>query len=240
MRSTHFVSPPPSVVARLRRSPLLFIVAVLGATSLPSAQSQYTFTKIADTVDNDPGLAGVACVALGNDGTVLVAFTPTGASANGFGQVWKKRDGETFTQVAPDVPSCPSINDLGDVAYMTVNRSTSGCTIVRNNSGATTEIASSTVAPGLDCSSNNFYAPLSNNGNVPHVTFGFTSAAGIYVKPAGFWVYNPPTDPPLHFFVGPAAINDSDTVPFLGSRPDSTEPDLARIGIYRGSGVPFI
>jgi hypothetical protein len=56
-------------------SQTLFAIVLLGlfvpATGL--AQSAYTFTKIADTLQ-DARLGGAGCVSVGNSGTVLVMF----------------------------------------------------------------------------------------------------------------------------------------------------------------------
>jgi hypothetical protein len=211
---------------------LFVLAAVVSAAAVTSAQSQYNFTRIADTVQDDPGLAGPLCVVLGNDGTVLVLFIPTGASANGFAQVWGKRDGESFTQMAPRVGSCPAINDHGVTAYIAIDPSTSEVSLVRNENGVLTPLASSTTVPELG---NSPYTTLSNNGNVAYKTL----SGGIYVKPAGFWVYEP-GNPPLNFVFDPVNMNDTDTVAFLALRPDSSAPTGQRTGVYRGSGVPLI
>jgi hypothetical protein len=93
-----------------------FALAMATAGVAHAQGHQYTFTRIADTVQNDAALAGVYCVGLNNLGTVIVTFFPTGTS---FLQLWRG-DGslQSFMPIAPDVSSvCASINDLDETAY---------------------------------------------------------------------------------------------------------------------------
>ena len=214
---------------------VLGLLLCLTTAAVGHAQgTTYTFTKIADT-NTDAGLAGITCVAVNNRGTVIVTFAPAGSN---FTQVWRG-DGGPFTQVAPNVGNCASLNDLDEVAYIVSNPQVFQQSLVKNTNGAITPIATNSAYPYLDASSNSAYTPLNNNGNAAFVAGNWNAgvAPGIYVAPAGFWVVQ---DPTLHFFVGPASINDSDVVPFLASRPDNTSPNGARIGVYRGTAGPLI
>ncbi|HLG55442.1 MAG TPA: choice-of-anchor tandem repeat NxxGxxAF-containing protein [Vicinamibacterales bacterium] len=205
---------------------LLFglLLALMATPGVAYAQAtQYTFTKIADTISN-PGVGGISCVGLNSRGTVIAVFQ---------GQLWRG-DGQSFTQVTPVIASiCPSINDFDEIAYVSHNSQTNISTLVKNSGGTLTTLARSDTAPFLDGGSNTAYTPLSNSGSAAFVALPSPGALGIYVAPNGPSVYNPLTDPPLSFFVGPASINDNLTVPFLASA-------AGNISIYRGSAVPLI
>ncbi len=241
MRSTsadkRTLSTPNLMLLRVLVLSLTTSLTLIAASGVARAQTaQYTFTRIADTVNDDAGLGGVFCVGLNNLGTVIVFFSPVGS---GIGQIWRGNGQPgSFTQVAPDVAmsQCPSMNDLEETAYLVQpDKTVAVVALVRNTNGTPIPLASSNGNPPLDGSSNGAYTPLSNSGSAAFVTLG----GGIYVAPAGFWVYNPLTDPPLSPG-GPRSINDSNTVPFVAMRPDPTAPFGQRFGIYRGSAIPLI
>ena len=201
----------------------LFVVVPTGARAqgIP-----YSFTRIADTLRNDAGLAGVHCVGMSGLGTVIVVFAPAGSS---FYQLWRG-DGQSFTQVDTSLASiCASINDSDETAYLTpLSPGSSLVRLVKNSMGTLTTLARSDVTPFL-------YGPtthlpsLSNSGSA---VFMSAQGGGIAVGPAGPIVYDPSVGPPLNL-ISPVSMNDSLTVAFLALA-------AGRAGIYRGSAVPLI
>jgi hypothetical protein len=136
--------------------------------------------------------------------------------------------------VAPVIASCPSINDLGEIAYTRSSfPSINVHSLVRNLGGVETIIARSDVAPYLDASTNTYLPSLSLGGSAAHHTNGGGGIGrGIYIAPAGTKVYNEAVDPPLGLFIT-SSMNDSETVVFLGTA-------SGVIGVYRGGLVPLI
>ena len=195
------------------------------APTLARAQgTPYTFTRIADTLRNDAGLAGVYCVGMSGLGTVIVVFAPAGSSLY---QLWRG-DGQSFTQVDTSLAStCASINDSDETAYLTpLSPGSSLVRLVKNSMGTLTTLARSDVTPFL-------YGPtthlpsLSNSGSAVFMT----AQGGIAVGPAGPIVYDPSIGPPLTL-ISPVSMNDSQTVAFLALA-------AGKAGIYRGSAVPL-
>ena len=84
-------------IARLGAKLLIALSLVVVVPTGARAQGiPYLFTRIADTLHNDPGLAGVYCVGMSDLGTVVVVFVPA-AGSNPY-QLWRG-DGQSFTQV---------------------------------------------------------------------------------------------------------------------------------------------
>src|SRR5262245_57491325 len=117
---------------------VLFIFLALVCWSQPIWAQQpitYTSTKIADTTVN-PGLASTFCAAINNLGTVAINLQgPTN------GELWRGDGQQPIVQVAAPVNNlCPSINDLGETAYVTTD-STGHSFLVRKNGGTVTTLA---------------------------------------------------------------------------------------------------
>ena len=214
-------------MARLGAKSLVALSLVVVVPTGARAQGiPYSFTRIADTLHNDPGLGGVHCVGMSGLGTVIVVFAPAGSS---FYQLWRG-NGQSFTQVETSLAStCASINDSDETAYLTPLSPGSGVVrLVKNSGGTLTTLARSDVTPFL-------YGPtthlpsLSNSGSAVFMT---AQGNGIAVGPAGPIVYNPSTDPPL-LPSSPVSMNESLTVAFLAQAGGT-------LGIYRGSAVPLI
>ena len=203
------------------------LLALSAVPNVGRAQAtQYTFTTIADTLNNDSGLGGVRFVGMNNLGAVIVVFAPSGSNSL---QLWRG-SGQTFTQVAPSLAGlAASINDFGETAYMvSAIPGTSSSTLVKNSNGTLSTLASYNTQPALNASAT--YLPsLSNGGSAVFVGTG----PGIYVGPSGPIVYDPASDP-LLTFASPASMNDSNAVAFVATSAIGTA------GIYRGSAVPLI
>ncbi len=214
-------------IARLGAKSLVALSLVVVVPTGARAQAiPYSFTRIADTLRNDAGLAGVYCVGMSGLGTVIVVFAPAGSS---FYQLWRG-DGQSFTPVDTSLAStCASINDSDETAYLTpLSPGSSLVRLVKNSMGTLTTLARSDVTPFL-------YGPtthlpsLSNSGSA---VFMSAQGGGIAVGPAGPIVYDPSVGPPLNL-ISPVSMNDSLTVAFLALA-------AGRTGIYRGSAVPLI
>jgi hypothetical protein len=207
-------------------------LAALGAAfllSIPAslAAQPYVFTKIADTVTHPAvGLHSVGCVGMNKHGSVVIV---------GYGSTLWEGSAGALTMVAPEIGSpCPSINDLGEIAYVRIHYpSLNVHSLVRNTGGIETIIARSDQPPYLDASTNTSLVSLNLTGSaVHHTSIGPGFGRGIHIAPAGTKVYNEATDPPLGFFSA-SNINDSDSVVFLGSA-------AGVLGVYRGGPVPLL
>ena len=179
-------------IARLGAKSLVALSLVVVVPTGARAQGiPYSFTRIADTLHNDPGLGGVHCVGMSGLGTVIVVFAPAGSS---FYQLWRG-NGQSFTQVETSLAStCASINDSDETAYLTpLSPGSSVVRLVKSSGGTLTTLARSDVTPFL-------YGPtthlpsLSNSGSAVFMT---AQGNGIAVGPAGPIVYDPSTGPPL-------------------------------------------
>jgi hypothetical protein len=206
--------------------PLRHGVLLLGAmcVCLPatvSAQVPYVFTRIADTVQNPgTGLDGVSCIAMNGYGH-LVVKTSTGALMQG--------SGGAFTMVVPTSGSlCPSINDLGEIAYIRPGPGPGVSSLVRNAGGIETTLARTDVAPHLSSSP---LTPINESGKVAYVSSSL-AGFGIYLVPGPIKVYDAAVDPPLTF-ASPATLNDSDVTVFAAT-------NAGVPGLYRGSLIPFL
>ncbi len=193
----------------------------LGLVQAGSAQVlPYKFVRIADTVNNpDAHIDGVNCVVLNNAGTVIIK--------NGQAALWRGGGG-SLELVASSVGGvCRSINDVGEIAYLT----TAGGTpvLVKNLGGSLVTLATATSSPFLHAPTT--YLPsLTSTGSALITTEGGNA---IHIVPSGLAVYDPDIHPPLFFFVSPASMNDSEQVVFTGS-------DSGGDAIYRNGGLVFV
>lgn len=219
---------------------LLAVVATLCVELLvpdsARAQTEYTFTKIADTLQ-DARLAGVGCLSLGNSGTVAVMFA---------GELWKKADGQPFSQVSPRAAGpCASVNDFDEIAYVTWSaQSTLPAYLVRNTNGIEVTLARSDSPPFLH-SGRTYLASLANDGSAvfqggPTTACGqppALSGYGIYIGPFGAIVYDSICDAGADInssTVSAGTMNESRVVAFYAQ----TNSGLK--GVYRGSLVPLV
>ena len=188
-----------------------------------SAQVPYVFTRIADTVQNPgTGLGGVNCVAMNGYGVVVVK-TGTGAVMTG--------SGAAFSTVTPSSGTiCPSINDVGEIAYVRPGPGPGIASLVRNANGVETTLARTDTAPNLSPGSSPHTA-INDAGKVLYVS---TSAAGfgVTIVPGPIKVYDPAVGPALTFS-SPATLNNSDVTVFAATNAGTT-------GLYRGSLVPLL
>jgi hypothetical protein len=208
---------------------VVWLAVALGLIAAPAwAQGTlYKYTRIADTV-KDAGLAGVSCVGLNNQGTVIVVFVPAGSPSN---QLWRGSGG-AFTAIASSLGGiCASINALGHTAYLVPVPGTGHATLVKNANGTLTTLAEHDTPPELFAST--VYLPSLNDGGSAVYTGGATTGSGIYIGPSGASVYNSLVDPPLDFFVSPASMNNSHVAVYGASR-DGVQ------GVYRESAMPVI
>jgi hypothetical protein len=216
----------PLVSSRAVSIALAAIALWSASPAIARAQAPaYAFTRIADTTTH-PVLAGPNCVGMNNLGQVMVTVSG--------GAIWRG-DGQSFAQIAAATGTlCPSINDLGELAYVLNNVPTVNVhSLVKNSNGVLTTLATSITAPQLDASSRTYLPSLNNSGNAVYL------GSGIYVGPTGTSVYNPSTDPQLLAYTT-ASMNDSNTVAFVAIRPDATAPSGSRVGIYRGTATPLV
>ncbi|HEX6313720.1 MAG TPA: Ig-like domain-containing protein, partial [Gemmatimonadaceae bacterium] len=209
---------------------MLFALAT--AHDVQAQAIEYTFTKIADTNDN-AAIAGPTCVGLNNLGTVLVSFA---------GQLWQRRDGQPFTQVAPQIANlgCSSINDFDEIAYVVYDGpATNRFRLVRDSNGTQTTLVSNFDVPALDASSRLYLPSLSNNGSALYASSGGSSSfgSGFYIAPSGLTVYNSFAAPNLVVHP-PASMNDS-LVSVFAATDNSIGTGVTGI-YYGGSTVPFI
>lgn len=190
------------------------------------AQTHYTFTKIADTV-SDPGanLGGIGCIGLSNSGTVVI-------NSN---QIWRGDGTAGLSSVAANSGNCPSINDLDEITHLVYDSGTLITTLVRNNNGTLTPLASSNASPYLS-GGTTYLASLSFSGSAVYQSNGEPgpgTGAGIYVGPGGIKVINNTSDPQITNYTT-ASMNDNLLVAFRAFNTSSS-----KWGIYRGSAVPL-
>jgi hypothetical protein len=209
----------------LARIPLILsLTAAVATASSAWAQPHYTFKKIADTVsDPNAQLNGDICVALSNAGTVVI-------NSNAL----RRGDGSAgLTDVAAASATCPSINDLDEIAHTVYDPSSGITTLVRDANGVLTTLA----AEPSDCPRMNVgrtFPSLSNSGSA--VYEGGADAGcvpGIYIGPGGVPVVTSGSAPQLSNW-GIGSMNDSETVAFYAYN-SATQ----KWGVYRGSAVPL-
>jgi hypothetical protein len=223
-----------AVQGRVWLATTLALFGIVGTSPDTQAQTtQYTFTKIADTVDN-VGLQATSCVGLNNLGTVIVSFN---------GQLWQRRQGQPLTPVALiSNQNCSSINDLDEIAYVVYDGpATNMLRLVRDLNGILTTLVTNFDVPALDAGSSLYLPSLSNSGSALYHGSSGPNGSGIgpgfYIAPSGITVYNSFAAPSL-VVVPPASMNDSLVSVFLAS---DNSIGTGVTGIYLGgSTVPFI
>jgi len=200
------------------------------APSVAHAQTQYSFTKIADTVsDPEASLDGILCLGLSNSGTVVINSSPG---------VWLGDGTAGLSSVAAAANSgnCPSINDLDEITHLVLDPATGVTTLVKNNNGTLTPLASSSASPYLS-GGTTYLASLSLSGSAVYQANGVPgpgTGAGIYVGPGGIKVIDNTSDPQIQSY-STASMNDSLVVAFRAFNTASSQ-----WGIYRGSAVPLV
>lgn len=212
------------------------LTALFALPPAATAQTHYTFTKIADTVQI-PSIVSVGCVGIGNSGTVI--WTASGELWHGDGQSNASRVSENV------VGTCGSINDQNEIAYFTYTPpNTLPSYLVRNANGTLTTLARSDVSPYAH-SGRTLIASLANNGSAafhggPSTACGTPSSLsgyGIYVGPFGPTVYDPICDSAVDInqsTVSAGTMNDNLVVAFIAQTESGTQ------GIYRGSLTPLL
>jgi hypothetical protein len=207
---------------RIISTRLLCFVGVLWLGSASSAGAQvlpYKFVRIADTVTNpEAQIDGLSCVGLNNAGTVVIKSQNV---------LWRGTGGSLEMVASSAFGVCPSINDSGEIAYMTSIGGTS--VLVKNLDGSVVTLASATSPPFLYLPTT--YLPSLTSGGTALVTTD--SGNSIHIVPSGVAVYDPDIHPPLFFFSSPASMNDSEHAVFGGS-------DATGEAIYRNGAVVFI
>lgn len=230
-----------SSCAASRRSRLRVMIGTALLTALfalppaANAQTHYTFTRIADTVQI-PSVASVGCVGIGDSGTVI--WTADG--------LWRGDGQSNASRVSANVLGiCGSINDQDEIAYFTYTPpSTLPYSLVRNANGTLTTLARSDGSP-FPHSSRTYIPSLANNGSAvfhggPSTACGTPSGLsgyGIYVGPFGPTVYDPICDSALDINqsgVNAGTMNNNLVVAFIAQTNSGTQ------GIYRGSLTPLV
>ena len=208
---------------RIMSTRLLCFIGVLSLGSASSASAQalpYTFVRIADTVNNpDARIDGLYCVGLNNAGTVVIQ--------NSQNVLWRGTGGLLEMVSASAVSICPSINNAGEIAYLTTISGTP--VLVRNLDGSVVTLASATSPPFL-YSPTTYLPSLTSSGTAVVST---ESGKALHIVPSGVAVYDPDIHPALFTFVSPASMNDSEQVVFTGS-------DTTGEAIYRNGAVVFL
>jgi len=213
-----------------------FLTAVFVLPHAVGAQTHYTFTRIADTLQV-PSVTSVQCVGLGNSGTVIWTVA---------GEVWRGDGLSNASRVSANALSiCGSINDQDEIAYFTYTPpSTLPLSLVRNANGTLTTLARSDVSPYAH-NGRTYISSLANNGSAvfhggPSTACGSPSALsgyGIYVGPFGPTVYDPICDSSVDInesTVNAGTMNDNLVVAFIAQTKTGTQ------GIYRGSLTPLV
>jgi hypothetical protein len=206
------------------RAGMLTLVTLLWSAAVVPAHAQfppYRFVRIADTAnDPDAHINGLSCVSLNNAGAVLIK--------NNQNELWRGNGGPLEAIVPSGAHGlCPSINNLQEIAYLTVDGSTP--VLVRNLDGVLTELARSTAFPFL-YGPTTYLPSLSDTGSA---LITAKSGTAIYVVPENIPVYDPGIHPPLFAFSSPASMNDSLEAVFAGS-------DAAGAAIFREGAMAFL
>jgi hypothetical protein len=209
---------------------LAAVVGLLSLSTVPSASAQtlpYKFVKIADTVDNPSAVInGVYCVGINGSGMVVIK--------NSQNAVWRGNGGplEEF-QASNAAGICPSINDLGEIAYLSAtNPGSPVLTSVlyrRLDAAPPATLASAATFPFLY--SPTTYLPSLSDAGSALVTA--KSGTAIYIVPDGIAVYDPAMHPALSQFTSPASMNEVGQAVFAGS-------DAIGVAIFRNGAVPFL
>src|SRR5262245_26871590 len=223
MRTTFLPSRPVSLGVMLA-----IVSSFVFTPGVVSAQTRYTFTKIADTVSNPgAGLENLYCVGLSNTGTVVI-HSPN------VQKVWRGDGTAGLTSVAALSAICPSINELDEITHLVYDAGTDTTTLVRNKNGTLTTLASSNAEPYL-FPPQQYLHSLSHSGSAVFTAkSGATLPGGIYIAPGPINVINVSTDPEITNYTT-ASMNDSLVVAFRAFNTSSS-----KWGVYRGSAVPLV
>src|SRR5688572_15595759 len=193
-----------------------------------SAQSIYTFTKIADS-SQVPSIDR-RCVSINNPGrTLLITTDGTVRAGSGGALSLVAAPGDSGQ---PRLEACPALNDADEVAYG-FSFDAGYSALLKSTASTITELARSDAAPHFTPSGNAGIYSLANSGN--SVASGVSG--GLYVFPAGVAVYIlGPSDPPLSSVLS-GTMNNAHLVAFRATR---SVQGVTKAGIYRGSATPLV